>query len=225
MKTESKSPQVNWRKYVWVGLILLIAGYTYGRPTLERWTGIDLPSLTGDERQDAAGPKNNDENSANDLDRSPELPANSPSVQATDAGSPRIGAVKDAKFELAEVGKNRFESPAGLVYAMGPGGEHRIEHILRHAHDVPDRPVHSVFSGDQDTILSVIDEAYNLAQREPQRARSTREGNRTEYTIDMQKTIGYEGGQKGKREGFPALSRLKLVVQNKTDVVTAYPCR
>ncbi len=187
MNTESKSRSINWRKYIWVGLVLLVAGYTYGRPTLEKWTGM--------------------------------------SVKPADSGETRVDPKSSSEFRLTEIRKNRFESPAGLVYTMGPGGEHRIDHVLRHGKDAPERPVHSVFSGDRDTILSVIDEGFELVQSQPQRVKSAREGNRTEYTIDMQKKIGFEGGQKGKRQGFPPLNRLKLVVQNQTDVVTAYPCR
>lgn len=225
MNIESKPRPVNWRKFIWVGLILLVAGYTYGRPTLEKWTGMDLPSLTGDESQDAGSNKNGAANSGSDLDRSLDGLADSPTVRAADSGSVRISTANDAKFKLTEIGKNKFESPAGLVYTMGPGGEHRIDHVLRHGKDMPDRPVHSVFSGDRDTILAVIDEGFGLVQSQPQRVKTTREGNRTEYTIDMRKQIGFEGGQKGKRKGFPALKQLKLILQNKTNVVTAYPYR
>lgn len=225
MNIESKPRPVNWRKFIWVGLILLVAGYTYGRPTLEKWTGMDLPSLTGDESQDASTNKNGDAGSPSDLDRSRRVPADSPTVKAADSSSARISTPKVAKFKLTEIGKNKFESPAGLVYTMGPRGEHRIDHVLRHGKDMPDRPVHSVFSGDRDTILSVIDEGFRLVESQPQRVKSNREDNRTEYTIDMRKQIGFEGGRKGKRQGFPALKRLKLVLQNQTNVVTAYPCR
>ena len=223
MNIESKPRPVNWRKFIWVGLILLVAGYTYGRPTLEKWTGMDLPSLTGDEIQDANTNKNGDASSPSDLDRLRGVPADSP--KAADFGSARISTPNAAKFKLTEIGKNKFESPAGLVYTMGPRGEHRIDHVLRHGQDMPDRPVHSVFSGDRDTILSVIDEGFRLVESQPQRVKSNREDNRTEYTIDMRKQIGFEGGRKGKRQGFPALKRLKLVLQNQTNVVTAYPCR
>jgi hypothetical protein len=225
MNKESNPRPVNWRKYIWVGLILLVAGYTYGRPTLEKWTGMELPSLTEDESRDVGAANRDPANPARELDRSKVLPPGSPSAATVDSGPPRIGVAEANKFELKQIGKDRFESPAGLVYTMGPGGEHRLDHVLRHGKDDPDRPVHSVFSGDRDTILSVIDEAFALIDSQPKRVKSTREGNRTEYTIDMQKEIGYEGGQKGKRQGFPALKQLKLVLQNRTNVVTAYPCR
>lgn len=225
MNIESKPRPVNWRKFIWVGLILLVAGYTYGRPTLEKWTGRDLPSLTGDESQDAGTDNNGAANSGSDLNRSVDGLADSPTIKAADSGSARISTANAAKFKLTEIGKNKFKSPAGLVYTMGPGGEHRIDHVLRHGNDMPNRPVHSVFSGDRDTILMVIDEGFRLVQSQPQQVKTNRERNRTEYTIDMQRKIGFEGGQKGKRKGFPALKRLKLILQDKTNVVTAYPYR
>ena len=223
MNIESKPRPINWRKFFWVGLILLVAGYVYGRPTLEKWTGMDLPSLTGEDDRNAGENEIDDAKPpGNDFDYSVNFPADSSTPKTSDSVS---ATSKSSKFELNEIGRNKFESPAGLVYSMGPRGEHRIDHVLRHGKDMPSRPVHSVFEGDRDAILAVIDDAYEMVKSQPKRVKSSREGNRTEYTIDMQREIGYEGGRKGKRNGFPALRKLKLVIQNKSYVVTAYPCR
>ena len=223
MNIESKPRPINWRKFFWVGLILLVAGYVYGRPTLEKWTGMDLPSLTGEDDRNAGENEIDDAKPpGNDFDYSVNFPADSSTPKTSDSVS---ATSKSSKFKLNEIGRNKFESPAGLVYSMGPRGEHRIDHVLRHGKDMPSRPVHSVFEGDRDAILAVIDDAYEMVKSQPKRVKSSRERNRTEYTIDMQRKIGYEGGRKGKRNGFPALRKLKLVIQNKSYVVTAYPCR
>ena len=197
-KPEEPKP-ISWRKFIWVGLILLIAGYSYGHPTLEKWTGLDLPSLNGDGEARRVKPEKGS-NSA---------------VETTESES----------FLLTETGRNKYTSPAGLIYTMGPNGEHRVEHIMRHAKDEPSRQVHGVFDGDKNTILKILDDGYELIKSNSKRVESSREGNRMEYTIDMQREIGYEGGQKGKRNNFPPLKRLKLILQDKNYVVTAYPYR
>jgi hypothetical protein len=40
----------------------------------------------------------------------------------------------------------------------------------------------------------------------------------------MQRKVGYEGGQKGKRKGYPALENVKLILDGNR-VITAYPSR
>ena len=58
-----------------------------------------------------------------------------------------------------ELGGDRFESPAGLIYEPGLRGEHRLHHVLLHGIPNPGKPVHTVFRSDID-ILQVVDEAW-----------------------------------------------------------------
>ena len=40
----------------------------------------------------------------------------------------------------------------------------------------------------------------------------------------MQRKVGYEGGQKGKRKGYPSLQNVKLILDGNR-VITSYPSR
>jgi hypothetical protein len=133
------------------------------------------------------------------------------------------GPVQAKRGQLREVRKDVFESTAGLIYKRGGAEGHRIDHVLQHAVDDPDKPVHGVFRGDREIILALIDEAYQIAQeRGPPDVTQDQDGNRTAYTIDLGRDIGYGGGQSGARKRNPPLSHLKLVLEGK-NVITAYP--
>ncbi|MFV0442639.1 MAG: hypothetical protein ACK5Q5_03605 [Planctomycetaceae bacterium] len=124
--------------------------------------------------------------------------------------------------QLTNLGGKRFRSTAGLIYVQ-ERSEHRIDHVLRHGKDDQSRPVHGVFNGDRDTILAVIDEAWQLAQKgRPPKVEVEDQGDRTVYVVDLGRKIGYMGGQAGKRKRFPPCRHLQLVVEG-NEVVTAYP--
>ena len=227
---------INWRKFMWLGLVLLIVGYTYGRPTLEKWTGLDLPVLDGTEERQPQPEKefNYDITFGNDkgggtatLPKETTQPkvTSQPKSDSSGRSTAKAAEPSTPEFELKKIGQNKFMSPAGLIYGMGPRGEHRIDHVMRHGKDDPSRPVHSVFEGDKRQILQTIDDAYGLVKEKSKYVKSSREGNRMEYTISLGKKIGYEGGQSGKRKKYPSLKKLKLILQDKNNVVTAYPYR
>ena len=114
-------------------------------------------------------------------------------------------------------------SPAGLVYTSGRSG-HRSKHVMRHASDEPDRPgPHGVFDAQGDDVFRLIDEAYELIQSGSNRIKTIPEENgKTEYVIDMNRRIGYLGGETGARKNHPPLERLNLVLGDNR-VITAYP--
>ncbi|MGI9496097.1 MAG: hypothetical protein ACR2NK_08610 [Mariniblastus sp.] len=114
-------------------------------------------------------------------------------------------------------------SPAGLVYTSGRSG-HRSKHVMRHASDEPDRPgPHGVFDAQGDDVFRLIDEAYELIQSGSNRVKTIPEENgKTEYVIDMNRRIGYLGGETGARKNHPPLERLNLVLGDNR-VITAYP--
>lgn len=125
---------------------------------------------------------------------------------------------------LTEIGKNRFQSPAGLVY--GPGSEegHRLKHVERHLEDQPDRPgKHGVFDGDMQSALRKIDDAYQRSQRNEKGTTSRKEDGRTVIEASFDKPIGYIGGRDGKRSSNPPAKRLRLVVDERKNVITAFP--
>ncbi len=124
--------------------------------------------------------------------------------------------------ELTEIAPGVFESTAGLVYKPGSREGHRIDHVLRHAEDAPERPIHGVFDGGRDEIFAVLDEAWSIARQRGPPVKIERNGQRTTYTIDMGRRVGYVGGGAGLRNGYPAASHIRLVLEDR-DVITAFP--
>lgn len=141
--------------------------------------------------------------------------------QTVPEASPLPATVPD-EF-LAKVGPETFESPAGLIYRSGSADGHRVKHVMTHAVDQPDKPVHGVFIGSQDEIFRLIDEAWETAQeRGPPEVEKSSERGRVVYTVNMKRKIGYVGGESGARKGHPACQKLRLVLEGK-NVITAYP--
>ena len=114
-------------------------------------------------------------------------------------------------------------SPAGLIYTSGKSG-HRSKHVLRHARDEPERDgPHGVFDVQGNDVFRLIDEAYELIQSKSYRVQVIPEDDgKTEYVIQMNRRIGYLGGQVGARKNHPPLERLNLVLGDNR-VITAYP--
>jgi len=149
-------------------------------------------------------------------------PANNTSSKPKVDPKPRLP--EPAKLgELTDLGRDRFESTAGLVY-VPTRSEHRIEHVMRHAKNDTNRPVHGVFiSSKQEVVLSIIDEAFLLAQKaRPPTVEIEEDRDRTVYTIDLGRKIGYMGGQAGARKRNPPCNHLQLVLEG-NEVITAYP--
>jgi hypothetical protein len=124
---------------------------------------------------------------------------------------------------LVEVGRNRYESPAGLVY--GPGSEegHRLKHLARHLEDQPNRPgSHGVFEGGMKAFLQAIDKAIVLAKKGGKGTKVKEEDDSTVYEAPFDKPIGYIGGSEGKRRKNPACKKLRIVVRGES-VITAFP--
>lgn len=132
---------------------------------------------------------------------------------------PRLGALT-----LVNRQREIFKSTAGLVYMQGSADRHRLKHVLKHAKDDLSKPVHGVYaSEDREVVLEWIDRAYIQGQKGGRGVRVQEEGDRTVYTVDMGKKIGYVGGQVGERKGHPACKYLRLVVQDGNEVITAFP--
>ncbi|MCY2982161.1 MAG: hypothetical protein NTY15_00815 [Planctomycetota bacterium] len=124
---------------------------------------------------------------------------------------------------LTEVGRNRYESPAGLVY--GPGSEegHRLKHIARHLEDQPNRPgSHGVFKGGMKPFLTTIDEGYVRAKKGAKGTTKKEDDGSMVYEITFDKAIGFIGGEAGGRKKNPATKKLRLVVRG-SNVITAFP--
>ena len=213
MNVSAKSnTRIPWRRIIPVALALIVIGYSYSRPTLEKWFNVSLPALT-------------DQNQRRDSSN------NSPSPSSTsNEGSYKVTLPTDAnssgKFAIKEVGRDRYETPAGLLYTMGPRGEHRIEHVMRHAKDQPSRPAHGVFlgDGDQDAVLQIIDDAYSLVKKKSPRAKYESSDGKDKYDVDMQRKVGFDGGQKGQRNSHRALNKVRMILDGNR-VITAFPVK
>jgi len=194
-----------------VGLAVLAAAYFLFQPMLEQKLGIDLPSLP-----DLAGTPTNGtstgETSTGTASTGTPLPSSSPQANELE------------RF-LRASRPGTYESPAGLRYSRGSRHGHRLKHLMAHTVDQPDRPgQHGVFSSqDVAEVVALVDEAYRLALA-GKNTHIDREQNRTVYTIDLGRRIGFIGGESGNRRAKPAARHLRLVLEGK-NFVTAFPYR
>jgi hypothetical protein len=124
---------------------------------------------------------------------------------------------------LQEIGKDRYRSPAGLVYGRGSEEGHRLKHLERHLADQPTRPgPHGVFDGDMPQVLRWIDEAYSKALKGDRMAKKYKEDDSTVYEFTFSKPIGYMGGSAGKRKNNPSVQSIRIVARGQ-DLITAFP--
>lgn len=231
MNIQSNSPRrnINWKQISIIAVVLGVAAFQYIQS------------------QRNAGKPNVDQNGStaqvlpNEIDLGGQLKKDNPSNQNKSQGHT---AKPDLKFQPIQSGKTSDSSssnkpylsdgpkgdmlsPAGLVY-KNRSHEHRTAHVLRHAKDDPGRPIHGVFDGaDADDIFRLIDEAYKMIKNNSRQVSKEKtqadKSYRASFTIDMKRRIGYRGGRNGNRDGKPASYKMKLIIDNGNQVVTAYP--
>lgn len=214
------------KRVVCIALVLLAALYVALEPTLEKWLGVDLPDLVQND-DDPKNEKPADKGNQGAFKIDPSVldgKSDSNAGKSSKKGKSSFKSSDNNGFQLTEIGRDSYRSPAGLVYTMGPRREHRIAHVMRHAKDQPSRSgPHGVFNvNSQDEVLKVLDKAYTMIKNK-HRGVNKKGGDRNdEYTIDMPNVIGYVGGEAGNRQGKPKTKRLKLIL-NEDRVITAYP--
>lgn len=229
--SHNNSSTIPWGKIILVVAIVAIVAVFSGRAGLENLFDLEPGTLGGpavakkaeDDRSEDPSNSSTSQSNSNDS-RSPQ---SSRRVDSSDTSERQTSTQKP--FQLQRKGFV-MESPEGLTYYVGDRGENRIDHVMRHAKDIPNRPgSHGVFHGDKDQILRTIDEAYSLIKanssqvvnKENDQDRPTT----VAYEINMKRKIGFRGGQQGKRTGNPELTILKLVLDQGNRVITAYPFR
>ena len=220
-------------------LVALVIAYVVLQPRLNQWFGWNLPSvasLNGEEKpakSTATKKKTTEQPSKQNSQKKNEEPASGknddtePKPPAKTTTKPKDNL--DEKFSfplysfLSDLGRSRYESPAGLVY--GPGSEegHRLKHLARHLEDQPNRPgSHGVFQGDMRDFLVVIDDAYTRAKKGAKETTKKEDDGSVVYEVTFEKAIGFIGGETGGRKKKPAAKKIRLVVRG-SNVITAFP--
>jgi RHS repeat-associated protein len=123
---------------------------------------------------------------------------------------------------LKAIGQDAWVSAGGLKYVgFDPNGLNRVQHVLRHAIDLPARAgSHGVFNGGRTSVLGTIDRAWAL--RNTAGVIKSVNGTRTTYIIPM-KGAGYVGGLGGAAARNPAATHILITVERGTEVITAFP--
>ena len=213
----------NWKQIILVSVAVLTVGYTLAQPKLEKWFGRELPTLNAGHYDRNVADRDNSsasDKSARNSDYSIDPSFGKDSSQSSNSGS---SATSEDDF-FASVKGSRKTSPAGLLYTPGSGGEHRVDHVMRHARDDLGKPSHGVFNGSRLEILELLDEAYEQTKT-PGNAKHSKSRNFDEWVVDMGRTVGYEGGTNGKRKGNPDVRKIKMVLDDGYRVITAFPYR
>ena len=227
-----------------LALVGLLIVYAIAQPIANRTLGWNLPSLAS-----TLGDGNNGSVAKNPDSNTQDIPASSPSSSDSQKRSQADEKLTDSRRSaptsnpanksspksnssslqselssiLKETGRDRFVSPAGLVY--GPGSEegHRLKHLQRHLQDQPNRSgKHGVFDGEMPNVIRWIDDAYQRANNKAKGTSMRQEDGRTVIEASFDKPIGYIGGRDGRRDNNPPAKRLRLVVDGK-NVITAFP--
>ncbi|WP_158227156.1 RHS repeat-associated core domain-containing protein [Mangrovitalea sediminis] len=128
-------------------------------------------------------------------------------------------------------GIKTWESQAGLKYGPDPAPNfsNRVQHVLNHAEDLPNRPgKHGVFNSRKEA-LTLTDEAWSKVLKGgagivhtvyPARGKVMA---RDVYIVPMNKRTGFIGGQWGNANGYPEASHIKLVIEEKSKIVSSFP--
>ena len=135
----------------------------------------------------------------------------------------QTGSPQDKAFRLREVRANVFESPAGLLYLPGSAEGHRIDHVAQHLQDNPAKKLHGVFEGDRNRWLATIDEAWRKSAAGGPLVKRQQQNNRTVTTVNLKRRLGYVGGSEGAEDGNPECRLVRIVTENRREVITAYP--
>lgn len=203
-------------------VIFLVAGlavYALVQPLVNRNFGLKLPGVWQIVEQ-LQSP-----DSSKTPDAGKEIAKAQEKVSTPDSQNEN-SAQDNVETFLRKLSRNRYQSPAGLVYAPGSDEGHRLKHIERHLIDIPDRPgSHGVFNGNMIDFLRAIDQTYTRASKREKGTSMKEDDGATVYEANFTSPIGYLGGEAGKRQRNPKLNRMRLVIRDNNAVITAFPIR
>ena len=123
---------------------------------------------------------------------------------------------------ITSLGKNSWKTRGGLfLKGKDPDGKNRLEHIMRHSSDSPSRPKHGVFSISKAEIIELLDETWR--QTAGNQKKASERGGKTVFEYDTGREVGYLGGREGLNKKHPKLKSVRLVINNKKEVITFFP--
>jgi hypothetical protein len=146
-----KSKKTWQSKAVGIGILVLIVGYVLFRPSLEKWLGVSLPSITNSNQQ-ADNPNDNNSNTDPKPNDGQSGNSNSPNG-SPNGGSPNGGSSDGSEGPLlTKLQDGGAKLQSGLVFPGSRNGETRLEHVMRHDDDQPNRSgMHGVFDSRSST--------------------------------------------------------------------------
>jgi len=200
-------------------------GQNTTKPSSERTDNTKSgTSDTGSPNTGSANPKSTKPPESKATPSSASKTTSNTANNSTNKASTAEPPAADAKYRvLKPVGRDRYESPAGLIYAPGSEEGHRLDHIAKHLRDEPDRPgSHGVFDGDMSAFLVAIDDAYKRAKGKAKGTKSRVEDGTTILEAPFDQPIGYLGGTEGARRKYPKLKRMRIVLRDR-NLITAFP--
>ncbi|MFM7516775.1 MAG: hypothetical protein ACKO3V_07525 [Pirellula sp.] len=205
-----------------IGLLVAVVLYFFLQPRLNQWFGWNLPSIAAMAGNEAPKPSTASKTTEPKVTETKSTESKSTPSSRSTAGPKQADG--DYKFRiLKSIGRDRYESPAGLIYEPGSEEGHRLAHIARHLEDQPDRAgSHGVFDGDMASFLIAIDDAYKRARGHAKGTKSRVEDGMTVIEAPFDQTIGYLGGSEGARKKNPKLKKMRLVVRDR-NLITAFP--
>lgn len=124
---------------------------------------------------------------------------------------------------ITQSGNNSWKTKNGLyIRGKDPKGLTRLEHIMRHSKNIPNRDVHSVFDINKNEIISLLDETWVKAKKGE--LKSSERGGNIAYIYDTGRAVGYLGGVAGEKKKHPKLKSVRLVVKKGSpEVITFFP--
>lgn len=221
IQANARKKNINWKQIATIAVVLGFAVFQYIR---------NQPANDGGNANAGQGVAQLDLPDSLDLDGSLKGQASSGQARTenksgnSQPGRAGFSTKKSGQPYLKEGRRGTKVSPEGLVYTGSRSGEHRTDHVLRHAKDQPNRPGnHGVFDADGDDVFRLIDEAYVLVkQNSRQVSKDPPRDGKTAFLVDMKRRIGFRGGKSGNRAGKPAAKKMKLILADDR-VITAYP--
>lgn len=124
---------------------------------------------------------------------------------------------------LVKISRDVWKTRGGMLIA---GTDYdkmtRLEHIMRHTIDMPQRPIHGVFIINKAQVIELLDETWGRIQSGS--LKGDERSGKIAYKYDTGRVIGYLGGKKGRDQHNPRLKQVRIVVKkNKPEVVTFFP--